>query len=147
MHLMDFPPPQVQVNMTYGSQGDGFVHVFAFNTYMQMVWFLKFAGVRQYLGLPCPSGSAVKNPPATWEMQGTWVQSLGQEDPLEESMPTHSKRILAWRISCHRSLVDCNPEGPKESYTTEATEQASQAVVFMNKGFQENLGVPECSIS
>ena len=26
-----------------------------------------------------------------------WVQSLGQEDPLEESMATHSS-ILVWRI-------------------------------------------------
>ena len=26
-----------------------------------------------------------------------WVQSLGQKDPLEEEMPTHSN-ILAWRI-------------------------------------------------
>jgi len=26
-----------------------------------------------------------------------WVQSLGQEDPLEEGMATHSN-ILAWRI-------------------------------------------------
>ena len=26
-----------------------------------------------------------------------WVQSLGQEDSLEESMATHSS-ILAWRI-------------------------------------------------
>ena len=30
-------------------------------------------------------------------MQETWVQSLGQEDPLEEEMETHSS-ILAWRI-------------------------------------------------
>ena len=30
-------------------------------------------------------------------MQGTWVQSLGWEDPLEEEMATHSS-ILAWRI-------------------------------------------------
>ena len=30
-------------------------------------------------------------------MQETWVQSLGQEDPLEEEMATHSS-ILAWRI-------------------------------------------------
>ena len=29
--------------------------------------------------------------------QETWVQSLGQEDPLEEGMTPHS-RILAWRI-------------------------------------------------
>ena len=31
------------------------------------------------------------------EMQETRVQSLGQEDPLEEEMTTHSS-ILAWRI-------------------------------------------------
>ena len=36
----------------------------------------------------------VKNLPAMWETQ---VQSLGQEDPLEEEMATHSS-ILAWRI-------------------------------------------------
>ena len=36
----------------------------------------------------------VKNPPV---MQETWVHSLGQEDPLEEGMATHSS-IFAWRI-------------------------------------------------
>ena len=36
----------------------------------------------------------VKNLPA---MQKTWVQSLGQEDPLEKEMATRSS-ILAWRI-------------------------------------------------
>ena len=36
----------------------------------------------------------VKNLPTMWE---TWVQSLGQEDPLEEGMATYSN-ILAWRI-------------------------------------------------
>ena len=30
-------------------------------------------------------------------IQETWIQSLGQEDPLEEKMATHSS-ILAWRI-------------------------------------------------
>ena len=30
-------------------------------------------------------------------MQETWVQSLGQEDPLEKEMATYSS-ILAWRI-------------------------------------------------
>ena len=38
----------------------------------------------------------VKNPPAVQETQEIQVQSLGQEDPLEE-MATHSS-ILAWRI-------------------------------------------------
>ena len=35
-----------------------------------------------------------KHLPAIWE---TWVRSLGQEDPLEKEMATHSS-ILAWRI-------------------------------------------------
>ena len=39
-------------------------------------------------------GQQVKNPPAMQEMQ---VQSLSQEDLLEESMATHSS-ILSWRI-------------------------------------------------
>ena len=30
-------------------------------------------------------------------MQETWVPSLGQEDPLEKEVATHSS-ILAWRI-------------------------------------------------
>ena len=30
-------------------------------------------------------------------MQETWAQSLGQEDPLEEGIATHSS-VLAWRI-------------------------------------------------
>ena len=30
-------------------------------------------------------------------VQKTWVQSLGQEDPLQKGMGTHSS-ILAWRI-------------------------------------------------
>ena len=46
-------------------------------------------------GFPC--GSAVKNSPAVQETQKTWVQSLGQEDPLEEGMATHSS-ILARKI-------------------------------------------------
>ena len=36
----------------------------------------------------------VKNLPA---MQETWVRSLGQEDPLEKEMATHSS-ILAWEV-------------------------------------------------
>ena len=36
----------------------------------------------------------VKSLPAVWE---TWVQSLGQEGPLEKRMATHSS-TLAWRV-------------------------------------------------
>ena len=36
----------------------------------------------------------VKRLPTKWE---TWVRSLGQEDPLEKEMATHSS-TLAWKI-------------------------------------------------
>ena len=39
----------------------------------------------------------VKNLPAMQETQKMRVQSLGQEDPLEEGMASHSS-ILVWRI-------------------------------------------------
>ena len=45
-----------------------------------------------FLGFP--RGPAVKNSPA---VQETWIQFLGQEDPLEEGMATHSS-TLAGRI-------------------------------------------------
>ena len=58
----------------------------------------------------------VKNLPA---MQETQVQSLGQEDPLEMGMATHSS-ILAWEIPwIERSLAEYNSWGHKESETTE----------------------------
>ena len=41
-----------------------------------------------------PGGSVVKNPSVKQE---TWVRSLGQEDPLEKEMATHSV-TLAWKI-------------------------------------------------
>ena len=41
-----------------------------------------------------PSGSVVKNLPAVQETQ---VQSLGQEDLLEEGTAAHSS-VLVWRI-------------------------------------------------
>ena len=44
--------------------------------------------------IPSLVAQKVKNLPT---MQDTWVQSLGQEDPLEKGMATHSS-IPAWRI-------------------------------------------------
>ena len=41
-----------------------------------------------------PDSLVVKNLPAKWEMR---VQSLGQKDPLEKEMATHSS-ILTWEI-------------------------------------------------
>ena len=44
-----------------------------------------------------PGGSGVKNSPAMQEPQETRVQSLSQEESLEEGMATHSS-IPAWSI-------------------------------------------------
>ena len=40
-------------------------------------------------------------------MQGTWVQSLGWEDPLEEEIAIHSS-ILAWEIHGGTLLLHIN---------------------------------------
>ena len=58
---------------------------------------------RDHAGRPSPElgtrvslvAQLVRNLPAM--QQETWVRSLGQEDPLEKGMATHSS-ILAWRI-------------------------------------------------
>jgi len=57
----------------------------------------------------------VKNLPA---MQDSWVQPLGQEEPLENGMATHSS-ILAWRISWTEEPGRHSPWGHKESDMTE----------------------------
>ena len=49
-----------------------------------------------------------------------WVRSLGQEDPLEEDVTTHTT-ILAWEIHGQKSFVGYSPWGCKELDTTEAT--------------------------
>ena len=61
----------------------------------------------------------VKNLPA---LQETQVQFLGQEDPLEKEMATHSS-ILAWRINpMDRGAWQATVHGlAKESDTTEMT--------------------------
>ena len=47
-------------------------------------------------------------------MQETWVQSLGQEDPLEKEMATHSS-ILAWEIPWREEPGSLQPMGLQES--------------------------------
>ena len=68
-------------------------------------WIKEAFGTRFYFNLPrslavfnvcwlSQVAQMLKNPLA---MQETWVQSPGQEDPLEKGMVTHSN-ILTWRI-------------------------------------------------
>ena len=64
----------------------------------RLSWVWKIPWRREWLPTPVfwvsLVAQMVKNLPAMWE---TWVQVLGQEDPLEEGIETHPS-ILAWRI-------------------------------------------------
>ena len=57
----------------------------------------------------------VKNLTAMWETQ---LQTLGQQDPLEKGMATHSS-ILPGEFHGQRSLTGYSPRGGKESDMTE----------------------------
>ena len=57
----------------------------------------------------------VKNLPI---VQETWVRSLGQEDPLEKEMATHSS-ILAWKIPWAEEPGGLQSMGSKRVGTTE----------------------------
>ena len=57
----------------------------------------------------------VQNLPA---IQETCVRSLGEEDPLEKGMATHSS-VLAWRIPWTEEPGSLQSTGSKELDTTE----------------------------
>ena len=65
-----------------------------------------------------PGGSAVKNQPA---MQENQVQSLGQKDPLEKEIATHTS-IFAWEIS---RAKERNGLQTRELLEPDVTEQLS----------------------
>ena len=75
---------------------------------------LDYLGGSKSLG-DFPGGSVVKNLPV---IQDTWVQYLGQEDPLEKEMETHSS-ILAWRIPWTEEPGRLHSPWVAESQTTE----------------------------
>ena len=57
----------------------------------------------------------LKNLPSMQDTQEMWIQSLGWEDPLEESMATHSG-ILAWRITVDRAAWRATVHGVAKSW-------------------------------
>ena len=67
-----------------------------------------------------PGGTSGKEPACQCRRQETRVRSLGQEDPLEEGMATHSS-ILAWRIPMDRGAWQATVHRVTESGTTEVT--------------------------
>ena len=65
--------------------------------------------------LASPVAQQVKNLPAMQETQQMRVLSLGQEDPLEKEMATHSS-ILAWETPWTEEPGGLQPKG-QQSHT------------------------------
>ena len=63
-----------------------------------------------------PGGLTVETLPTTQQPQAIWDWSLGQEDPLEEVISTHSS-ILAWRIPMDRGVWQATVHRVAESRT------------------------------
>ena len=53
--------------------------------------------LQEYMQKDFPGGTSGKEPTCQCRRHETWIQSLGQEDPLEEGMATHFS-IVAWKI-------------------------------------------------
>ena len=68
----------------------------------------------------------VKNRLPMQEVQGTWVQSLGREDPLEKEMAAHSS-VLAWRIPGTEQLGRPQSTGSRKVGQDLATEHSTAA--------------------
>ena len=76
-----------------------------------------FEDKRYTYDLGFPGNSVVKNLPANERDTIDMVQSLDQEDSLEEEMATHSV-FLSEKFHGQKSLVGYSPRGHKESDTT-----------------------------
>ena len=82
----------------------------------------------------------VKNPPAMQEAQETRVQYLGQEDPLEKEMATHSW-FLPEKSHGLKSLAGYSAKGRKEPDRTKHTH------THISKCNFRSLGGPEFSLA
>ena len=73
---------------------------------------LQTASTNQSMGFS--GGARGKEPASQRRRHETWIRSLGQKDPLEESMAIHSS-ILAWKNATDRGVhgVAQSPTGLK----------------------------------
>ena len=74
---------------------------------------MSFASISLCLSRASLVAQTVKSPLSMLE---TWVQSLGQEGPLEEGMATHCS-ILAWRIPMDRGAWQATVHEVSKSWT------------------------------
>ena len=77
----------------------------------------------------------VKNLPT---VQETWVCSLGQEDPLEKGMATHSS-MLAWKIPWTEESGGLQSMGYKELDTTEQLHKPQESPRRSNQSILKEI--------
>ena len=82
-----------------------------------------------------PDGTVVTDLPASAGSPRDTVQSLGQEDPLEKEMATHSS-ILAWRIPWTEEPGRLQFMGSKESDTAKHTQTSTNFITY----YQSSVG-------
>ena len=68
-------------------------------------------------------------------MQETQVWSLGQENPLQKEMATHSS-ILAWEIPWTEEPGELQFMGVQKSWTNLQTKQQEQQIRFKQLGWE-----------
>ena len=78
-----------------------------------------------------PGDAAVEKPPAD---AGDAVRSLGQEDPLEKEMATHSS-MLAWEMPWTEEPGGLQSVGPRKSWTELTRAQYLQRLTRI-KGYE-----------
>jgi hypothetical protein len=71
-------------------------------------------------------------------MQETWVRSLGQEDPLEEGMATHSS-TLAWEIPWTEEPGGLQSMGSQRVGHDLATKHSTHAHTAIQKGEKKQV--------
>ena len=95
-----------------------------------------------------PCGSAVKNPAAMQETQEICIRFLGQEDPQEEEMETHSS-TLARKIPWTEEPGGLHSMGSQRVGRDRVTEhkpkhfQETSSLVLLK---YPKMGVPWCSL-
>ena len=76
-----------------------------------------------------PGGARGKEPACQFRRHKTWVPSLGQEDPLEKEMATHS-RLLALPGELHGQR---SPVGYSHGVTESDMTERLQHVLYINQ--------------
>ena len=77
-----------------------------------------------------PGGTRGKESSWQYRKHETWVQSLGQEDPLEKGMTTHSS-ILAWEISWTKEPGRLQSKGLQELNMNEVTFMHARSYIYI----------------